>query len=238
MEARRTLIVLFAPLLPGAAALAQDAAGRPQRLGGEPPVAPAPEPDFLDERVDWHLAEEESYYLRFGGLIADHIDDGTVLGTGESIDFDIGAGATIALGYTFPDDPIAIEIEYTYRDIDAESDSAQFDSGDFSLHTVAANLLIDAPNVVGPIGAYAGIGAGARLTYFKFSSAPSGDGTTLDLDGDGFYWQAMAGLTVSLGPTSQLYGGVRWSDAGTLEDDTVRVETEILSYEIGLRLFF
>ncbi|MFG0274582.1 MAG: hypothetical protein ACF8QF_05960, partial [Phycisphaerales bacterium] len=182
MDARRTLIVLVTPLLAGAGAHAQDASDRPERLGGQPArVEPEPSYDSLDEPVDWHLAEEESYYIRFGGLIADHIDDGTLLGSGDPIDFDIGFGASIALGYTFPDDPIAMEIEYTYRDLDADTVSAQFDSGDFSLHTLAANVLVDAPNVVGPVGAYAGVGAGVRLTYFKFSSSPGNGGTTLDL---------------------------------------------------------
>lgn len=196
-----------------------------------PDTTPAREPlDF------YSLAEDEAYYIRFSGLITEPQNDGRSSDTGEPIGFDTGGGISLGIGYTFPDAPVAIEVEWTYREFDVESVGALSADGDISLNTIAANLLLDQANIIGPVGAYAGLGAGVRINRFKFSSS-SGQ-SELKVDGDGFYWQAMAGLTVSLGERTQVFGGVRWSDAGTIDDDGLKADTETLDYEIGIRLLF
>jgi opacity protein-like surface antigen len=184
----------------------------------------------------YSLAEDEAYYIRFSGLITEPQNDGRSLDSGEPIGFDTGGGVSLGIGYTFYDAPVAIELEWTYREFDVESVGSLSADGDISLNTIAANLLLDQANIIGPVGAYAGLGAGVRINQFKFSSS-SGQ-SELKVDGDGFYWQAMAGLTVSLGERTQLFGGVRWSDAGTIDDNDLSVDTETLDYEIGIRLFF
>jgi len=195
------------------------------------------DPGPAREPLDFYsLAEDEAYYIRLSGLVTEPQNDGRSLDTMEPIGFDTGGGISFGIGYTFADAPVAVEVEWTYREFDVESVGSLSADGDISMNTIAANLLLDQANIIGPVGAYAGLGAGVRVNRFKFSSTTGQ--SELKVDGEGFYWQAMAGLTVSLGERTQLFGGVRWSDAGTIEDDGISADTESLDYEIGIRLLF
>lgn len=195
------------------------------------------DPGPAREPLDFYsLAEDEAYYIRLSGLVSEPQNDGRSLDSGEPIGFDTGGGISFGIGYTFPDAPVAVEVEWTYREFDVESVGSLTADGDISMNTIAANLLLDQANIIGPVGVYAGLGAGVRVNRFKLGST-SGQ-SELKVDGEGFYWQAMAGLTVSLGERTQLFGGVRWSDAGTIEDDGIRADIESVDYEIGIRLLF
>lgn len=176
---------------------------------------------------------------RIDSLISPSIDD-----TGE-IGFDDGIGVTAAIGFHFDESPLSIEVEYAYHRIDADdySDSANSLGADgrISLHTFAVNLLFDYPDLVGPVGLYAGGGLGFRISRFKLTSISNediGHETEVEVDSDGFFWQAMAGATVSVGRSTQLYGGVRWTDAGVIENDRIEVDAQMVNLEFGLRVFF
>jgi opacity protein-like surface antigen len=127
--------------------------------------------------------------------------------------------------------PLAFEIEYAYRGVGASGDETRLD-----LHTLGANMLFDGSDLVGPFGVYAGAGIGARIERVHFRST-SGTSSTA-INGSGFFWQAMGGVTVSVAREAQLYGGVRFMDAGTLRNDEFRVNTQALNYEFGFRFFF
>ena len=110
-----------------------------------------------------------------------------------------------------------------------------------SQHTLTFNILYDEPNLIGQVGVYGGIGLGIRIDEFKFSTSGNEefDGSTTEVNSGGFFWQAMAGVTVSIDPRSQLYGGIRWADAGDLDDrDSLRLDAEMVSIEFGFRVFF
>lgn len=114
---------------------------------------------------------------------------------------------------------------------------AGFVSGnDISLHTLSFNLMYDQPNLIGPVGVYAGGGIGVRISSFSFSS--TGAGSSSSISGEGLLLQAMAGLTVTLDEGVQLYAGARYSDSGTFGNDTIKIDTASIGIEAGLRYYF
>jgi hypothetical protein len=169
-------------------------------------------------------------YFRVSGLVVDQLNDIRNTETGERIPFDVGGGVTVAFGFREFQIPVAFEVEYAYRGVSAEDDSS------VDLHTLAANVLFDASDVVGPFGVYAGGGIGVRIDQLRVVS--SGGSTAVGINGSGFFYQAMGGVTVSLHDRFQLYSGVRFTDAGTVREAPYRLNSEALNYEFGLRYFF
>jgi opacity protein-like surface antigen len=207
----------------------------PQSRFQTPPPPPPVEAEDPGTRAARPLRlRRTGYYFRFSGLIVDQQEDGE-LSTGGSVEYDTGWGLSLAVGYRFPNMPLSLEGEYAYRRVDGDGDG--FDgSSDMRLHTLAFNVLLDAPDLVGPVGVYAGIGLGVRIDEFSFSSGSGGSSTSVS--GSDFYWQAKAGVNVSINERTQLFGGVVWSDAGELSDRGLTVDAEQLSVELGVRFFF
>ncbi len=180
------------------------------------------------------------FFFRVGGMSVDPQNAARFLNGSGEVDTNTGWGSSLAIGYRPPDSLFSIELEWMYRRFDTDDyvdpDSGFLGDNRFSTHTLTANLLIEKFDIVGPVGVYAGVGIGMRLSDAEFSS--SGGTSETDVSGDGFFGQIMAGITVSLDQNIQAYGGVRWSDGGTIEDDTIRLDTESVSIEAGLRFFF
>lgn len=174
-------------------------------------------------------------FVRFGGMVVDTVDDGTVIATGQPVDFDTGGGFSVAIGYRFPSMPLSLEFEYAYRRVKSSGASAYGDP-DIRMNTLSFNALLDATDLVGPLGVYAGGGVGFVIDSFYLSTGSGG--TRSGIGGSALFWQAKAGLTLSINEQLQLYGGVIYSDAGSEEGNGVRVDTEMVGAEIGLRVFF
>jgi len=183
-------------------------------------------------------------YARFGGLVIEQQEDGRLLEGGErtEVTFDRGFGFLAAVGHRFGDIPLSLEIEYAYRNVTTDEaigpGGRRPADGDLDLHTFSLNLLLDAPDLVGVFGVYAGGGVGIVASELAVRSR-SGD-TQVAVASEDVFLQAMAGVTVSVSHHLQLYGGLRWSTAGRIEDerDMLSVDAEMLAAELGLRIFF
>lgn len=223
-------------VLPSVALAEIDAAALSNlRLSQPEPYGPLEGEPYDDEIVYDIVPKHSEYYFRISGLAVEQLEDGVTIPGGSDVGFDFGGGVSVGFGYRFPGLPLSVEVEYAFRYVDVDESTSGGD-GDISLHTFAVNGLFDYPDLIGPVGVYAGIGLGATIQSFSFVS--SGGAGAAGIDTGGFYWQATGGLTVSVHPQAQLFGGVRWSDAGTMEDSSVRVRAEMLSYELGVRFFF
>ena len=195
----------------------------------------------------------QGLFVRASGLVIDAQNDGAfsddVLDDPADVDFDTGGGFSVGLGYRYYPAPISLEVEYAFRYVPGEVRDAlgrRIDDTNISAHTIGANLVFDADDVVGPIGVYAGVGVGVRISELRISTntIPGDDDdddfprSTTEASGNGFFWQAQAGLTFSIDQQTQLYAGVRWVDLGRLDEDGVDVDAELLNIEFGLRYYF
>ena len=109
--------------------------------------------------------------------------------------------------------------------------------GDVTIGALALNLMLDKSDLIGPVGGYVGGGVGVRIDSVSVRSTSFGS-TNVQLNGEGFFGQLRAGLTVSVSETAQVYTGVNWSDSGTLGDDDTQISSELVGLEFGLRFFF
>lgn len=195
-----------------------------------PLYEPPPEPRYIPD----------GFYTRISGMSVEPLNDARFQLGGAPIDTELGFGITGAIGYRLIQIPVSFEIEYAYRHYETEEfldpDTMRLGENQYNLHTITANVLYDVPNAFGPIGVYAGVGAGFRISELRFST--SNGMTDGDISGDGFFWQALGGVTVSVGRGTQFYGGVRYSNAGDVDGDVVQLDTESFSIEAGLRFFF
>lgn len=198
-------------------------------------LSPLKDPAPVDPVVAWGPPPHSEYYFRVSGLVLDPQGDGMVLPGGDPVELDVGGGVSFAFGYRFPGAPFSLEFEYAYRYLDADGLTGA-DDGDVSVHSLVWNALFDYPDLIGPVGVYAGAGIGFNINQFAFAS--SGGQGSAAVDGAGFFWQAMAGVTISVHPRAQILGGIRWSDAGEIEDDSLRVDSDMINYELGIRFFF
>jgi opacity protein-like surface antigen len=242
-----------------AAVLARPAAAQeaPSPRLGEITLAPArastraqPDPAAVDPDRPTFLnpfpgARRGGVYGRLGGLVIEQQEDGTLLEGGDRsrVTFDRGYGFVAAIGHHFGDVPISFEVEYAYRNITTDEAIAadgtrRSASGDLDLHTFSLNLLLDAPDLVSVFGVYAGAGVGLVASELRVKSR-SGD-TDVAITSEDVFLQAMAGVTVSVSRTVQLYGGLRWSTAGSIEQEQgeIEVDAEMVAAEAGLRVFF
>ena len=203
--------------------------------------------------------QPSSWYLRASGMLVDQQDAGlrdrtpggsieaALVGaglpsSGWDLQSDTGFGLTLAAGYRLEDSPLSFELEYSYRSADFTSivagDLAASAVGDGQTHALMFNVIGDWALGNSPVGVYAGLGAGIADTRVELRSVDGVD-TLLDSDSDTtFAWQAMAGLTVSLGSRSQLYGGIRYFDAGDVDFEALGGENASFNYEVGIRFFF
>lgn len=178
------------------------------------------------------FTEHSGMYVRLSGVVVHHLNDARNLDTGEQIGFDVGGGFTIAGGYRDLQYPVAFELEYAFRRVDAEDGQ----DSRYNVSTLSANVLFDASDLLGPVGVYAGAGVGITIDQVRIESGTGGG--SVQISSNRFFWQLMAGLTLSVHKTTQLYTGVRFTDAGTYEEDPFRWHSEALNYEFGLRFFF
>lgn len=189
-------------------------------------------------------------FVRASGLVIDPQNDGTysddMLADTAEVDFDTGGGFSVALGYRYYPVPVSLEVEYAFRYVPGDVVDVlgnRLDSTNISAHTIGANVVFDAEDVLGPVGFYAGAGIGVRISELSISTNTIGDPepsprSTAEASGNGFFWQAMAGITFSIDQQTQLYAGVRWVDLNDLDDDGIDVDAEQLNYEFGLRYWF
>lgn len=184
--------------------------------------------------------EPKGYYFRIGAMSVEPQEDAQFLIGGAVIETDTGAGGLAAIGYHFPQSPFSLEMEYSFRRFDTDDyldpGSGLLGDNRTDMHVFAVNLLIDKSNILGPLGIYAGGGIGFRISEFQYSS--SGGSSESNIHSDGGFGQVMAGLTFSIDRSIQVYGGMRWSDGGAIENDLIRLETESVNIEFGLRFFF
>ncbi len=187
------------------------------------------------------LIDPSGLYFRASLMGVDPVSDATAKTTGFDVETDPGIGFSVAAGFKMPDTPLAWELEYMYRrfsyDTFIDPNEGRVVGGDVKLHTFAFNLLADQPNIIGPVGAYAGGGVGFRVSSFSYKSS-AGSGAESSISGDGLFLQAMAGLTVSLDNNVQLYGGARYTDSGMTDNDSLDIDTAAVTGEIGLRIYY
>lgn len=196
-----------------------------------------PPPSFTEpERRD-----PAGFYVRGSGMWVDPQDDARLRDGSGTVDTDDGYGLSFAVGYTDLSLPLSFEVEYAYRRFETEDfidpSTGFLADNRISMHTISANLLLDKPNLIGPVGVYAGAGIGVHINELRISTSGE-SGSTTEVSGEGFFWQAMAGLTLSFDERWQLYGGVRWADGGTFDDEVLRVDTETFNIEFGVRFYF
>ncbi len=196
---------------------------------------PLEDPEYEEPVFDFSPPPHSGYFVRVSGLVLDPVGSGMAIPSGDPVDLNIGGGVSAAIGYRFPGAPLTFEFEYAYRYLDADGTGGMND-GSVSLNTLSWNAMFDYPDLIGPVGVYAGGGIGFNISSFSFRS--SGGAGSAAIDGTGFFWQAMAGVTVSVHPQAQILAGIRWSDAGDMGDDTLEIDGEMLNYEIGFRIFF
>lgn len=217
-------------------------AGVSARSQPDPAAVDPDRPTFLNP---FPGARRAGVYGRVGGLLVEQQEDGTLLEDGErsGVTFDRGYGFVGAIGHHFGDVPISFEVEYAYRNITTDEAIAADGtrrpaSGDLDLHTFSLNLLLDAPDLVSVFGVYAGAGVGLVASELRVKSR-SGD-TDVAITSEDVFLQAMAGVTVSVSRSLQLYGGLRWSTAGSIEQEggALSVDAEMVAAEVGLRMFF
>jgi len=183
------------------------------------------------------------FYFRATGGWFDPQSDALRRDGSGPVDTDDGFGGSLAIGWRDLTKPIAFEFEYGFRqvetDVFVDPDTMLLADNELDLHTLSLNLMLDAPNLVGPVGLYAGGGIGARLGEVRIRTIDvEEDDPTTTVSGEGFLWQLMAGVTVEVAPNAQLHAGVRWSDGGTIDEGPLRYDTEALGIEVGFRLFF
>ncbi|MFK7961925.1 MAG: outer membrane protein [Phycisphaerales bacterium] len=189
------------------------------------------------------------YIDRFDGIFSDSsgaIDaliTGDLSGDGDT-EFDEGAGFTAGLGFKFEPIGIAVELEYIYTSNDVDTVggavSAFQADGDYESHLVSLNALIDAENVIGPLGFYVGAGIGVSYADFDVREIAGTDvGGVLRGDSStDFAWQIFGGVTFSLFDSAQLYAGVRYMNTSEVDLGGVIGESDSLAVEVGLRLYF
>jgi opacity protein-like surface antigen len=211
-----------------------------QDLTTDPPAQvpyDEPPPSFAEPEAP----PPSGFYVRGSGMWVDPQNDARLQDGSGTISTDDDFGLSLAIGYSDLALPLSFEVEYAYR---------QFETDDFidpstgfladnriAFHTISANLLFDQPSLIGPIGVYAGAGIGVNLSELRISTSGE-SGSTAEVSGEGFFWQAMAGLTLSLDRQWQLYGGVRWADPGTFDDQAIRIDAETFNIEFGVRFYF
>ena len=199
-----------------------------------------------------------SWYVRASGMLVDQQDarllDNTPGGairsalvaaglpsSGWDLQTDTGFGLTLAAGYRLENSPFSVELEYSYRSVDFQTivagDLGVSAVGDGETHALMFNVIGDWAIGNSPVGVYAGVGAGIADTTADLQSV---DGVASGLASDSdttFAWQAMAGLTLTLGNRSQLYGGIRYFDAGDVDFQALGSENASFNYELGIRFF-
>lgn len=241
--------VILACALPAAAQVSEapplgDIAltGSPARAQPDDDFYGEPEPTFLNPFPE---ARRAGVYGRIAGLVVEQQEDGFLFEDGErsQVTFDRGYGFLAAMGHKFGDVPLSLEIEYAYRNITideaiAPDGSRRSASGDLDLHTFSANILLDAPDLISVFGVYAGGGVGIVASELAAQSR-SGE-AKLAVTSEDIFLQVMAGVTVSVSRQLQLYGGMRWATAGSIEQEggDLSVDAEVVSAEFGLRMFF
>lgn len=194
-------------------------------------LRPDEPPSELDDPYAPPFATVHSgLYFRASGLVVDQLNDVQNTDTGDTAEFNTGGGFTLAIGYRDFQVPLAFEFEYAFRSADTSGD------GSVNLNTIGANILFDASDLIGPIGFYAGGGIGVQIDYLRVVSV--GGSTSVGINGSGFFYQAMGGVSVSLSDRFQLYSGVRWVDGGIVSEDPYRLNSQSVNYEIGLKYFF
>lgn len=204
---------------------------------------PADDMDQPREQYDFFSppAAHTGFYFRGSGMHVEPQNDGRLRDGSGTVETNDDFGLSFAFGYNDLSLPLSIEIEYAYRSIEFDDfidpSTGLLGDDEISLHTLTVNLLFDQPDLLGPVGVYAGVGAGFHISRFRFSTA-GGAGSTTEVQGEGFFWQAMAGVTISLDPRWQLYSGVRWADAGSIDDDALRIDAETFDIEFGVRFYF
>lgn len=194
----------------------------------------AQESSSSSDDAGFFFTRHSGMYFRASGLVVDQLNDVRDLSTGAQIGFDPGFGLTLAGGYRDLQYPIAFEVEYAYRQVDAIDDS----DGRYTVSTLTANVLFDASDILGPVGVYAGGGLGITIDEVRASSGTAGG--TLEINSNRFFWQLMGGVTVSVSHAVQLYAGARYTNAGTYEDDDgdFRWHSDAVNGEFGIRIFF
>ena len=204
-------------------------------------------------------ATGKSFYIRGSGVYTepddakfDDVDGrvGTALGgidfSGglENLSFDDDWGYTIAIGQKFGALPLAIELEYGYSSPDVTTLSSIAGPlevmGEYETHSLSVNAVLDFPSVFGPVGFYAGAGAGVAISTFDVTTidGSSVSGIITDDPEAAFRWQAMAGVSVTFAKTFQLYGGVRYSDLAELDFGEIEARQDDFDFEIGVKIYF
>ena len=213
-------------------------------LSGQAAPASSTSPLGLPQTLDQITAANGGAklgYFRGSALLVQSQEDARFLLGGAPIETqDENFGMSFGFGVHLPQAPVSVEFEYAFRRFATEDyldpDTGRLGDTDFFSHTLAFNTLLDTPDLIGPVGFYAGGGIGFRMSSLSFQSG--GGSSSTQIEGGEFFWQLMGGATVSLSDQLQLYGGMRWTDAGSVEDDVIRLDLESVDVEIGLRFFF
>jgi opacity protein-like surface antigen len=223
-------------------ARSQESGSIAERLLASAPAEGESEPMSigLEQSFDEANVRERLGYLRASGMLVSPSEDASFLDGSGTIGVDDGFGMTFAVGMHVPQAPISIEVEYAFRQFNTDDyldpSTGRLGDTEFFSHTLALNGLLDTPDLIGPVGFYGGGGVGFRMSELSYSSG--GGRSSTEIEGNEFFWQIMAGVTVSVSEQIQLYGGARWSDAGDVEDDVIRLDLESTDIEVGLRFFF
>lgn len=181
------------------------------------------------------------WYGTLGGSgIQPRDTDGTVNGTGSTLEYDMGYGLFGAGGYRFRNG-LRLEGEIGYGSVGLDSfrygGTSGSADGDLQLWSATGAAYYDLPTT-GRVSPYLGAGAGAVRESIDRVSLSSG-GTTVSAEGDtdtNFTAFGEVGLNIALGPSFDLVPSYRyqWIDDGRDGFD----DTQMHVFRAGLRYWF
>lgn len=158
-------------------------------------------------------AEGGPYFTLDGGALFTDFDFGV-----GGIDADTGFGINAAIGHTFADYAMSLELNGGYYSADyGGSLSGVSIGGDVELVPIMANAKFDLP-LAGPVSLE--LGAGVGIVYATIDATASAFGRTLSASDDdwSFGFQGLGGLNVDVAENVSLKAGYRffYADGGDI----------------------
>ena len=161
-----------------------------------------------------------------------------------TLDYDIGLGAQIGVGYTFvwPRMSLSLQADYAFRSAELSAVNNAGSTSPASGTNTSHSLMISAIAEIyltDNFGLYAGGGLGATLTHADLLLDLGGPPTVFPSEETiGFSWQFMGGVQFAVSDRVVIYGGVTYFDAGKVEFNAFNVDNSSLGFVAGLRLYF
>ncbi len=199
------------------------------------------------EADNWNT---DTFYFSIAGMIVSPLDadlsstesalNGVLGVTDSTMEYDLSAGISAAVGYDFADQ-FRAEVQYSYMDVQMSNISTgagSFNpSGTASTQLLMANFYYDMPFTT-QIEPYVGAGVGIAFHQANMNTV-NGLPTGLSRDSDTtLAYQVMAGVGYKVSPNMTLSAGARYVAGEDPDYGTLTSEFATLAFEFGLRVGF